>query len=706
MASNLGSLAPAIIGQILSFDDTSHLSLTLFRVGNKRLIEQLQQGVTYIELRNEGEFDVCYLPWILIDLPSLRHLIIDRTLKPSYDLNERSSIAQGRLLPITDRFRSIFIVQGLPKQMESIIFRFDRSMELFFPLDDVYPFTNPGRHFPDLKRLHLDHQPVWTKDYLLDLPSSITSLTITLPDYDLKESEQIIAHLPKSLLQLAIVCRDDAILSSIPFYELLPPELASLALLGSSTFLQSSSLSNPTTMTTASLSKLPRSLTSAFYRAKYVTFVKGSLILSAYGLEPPGCDAGISIAAWEPTTGGALPPYISALNILLRKEDKLNTIVAGIPTHLTSLNLQGNGFLEPKTIRALPRRLTRLSSNFKGLKGLEAEDFPTTLRSLNVVATETPFSASQLSLLPAIETLQYHSFLPLKSFNALPTSIKSLQVQLNELSDEPIPLPPKLLHFHLIGSDGHLYGQYSFVHKRTKVKKPKSVGLQSDLLPAPELLVLARTFRLSWLPEGLRTFIMSGFPVPLSDFINLPSRSTLTHLSLDLLYHDTLFSTANTSLAEAADLLLDSEFNSEISPGLIVHFLPSNLTHLSLSGHFDMPPRCWESLPPNIEHLTLLPSTPLKQQVLNYLPMKRIRGLALHLSELSDPQFERIPPRLRVFKIAGPTEPLSLSSNLASNPNLYLLPRHLLPPAVADQADAKRGELRVNLRDHSWGHKP
>ena len=74
MASSILALPPQIIGRILAFDDTSHMSLPLWLVGDHTLHRLLTQGVHFVELRNEKRFDVCFLPhFVESALPASPH---------------------------------------------------------------------------------------------------------------------------------------------------------------------------------------------------------------------------------------------------------------------------------------------------------------------------------------------------------------------------------------------------------------------------------------------------------------------------------------------------------------------------------------------------------------------------------------------------------------------------------------------------------
>lgn len=695
MASSILALPPQLIDHILGFDDSSYLSLPLFCIGNKRLTQLLQQGVTFLDLRNDGEVAVCQMPWFITQLPALRHLIIDRSVSPSKLLNKRIPFVFGDLLPLSNRERTRQITGALPASMESIIYRFVDSTKLFFPDDLNAPRINPGKRFPNLKRLFLDNQTIWTKTALLDLPLSLTSLKITLSHDDASKILDVITHLPSSLLQLAVLSADDHLLSTLPFYDHLPRQLTSLALFMTRTHLNDLNYNH--IMNAVTLQKLPRSLTSVFHHRQPM-FMRGLRGLDDT-LELPFGGGGLSLGPWQEKTGEALPPFIASLIVPYYKDDKLARILSSLPDHVGSLSLRGAPELDVKTLPALPQRLTRLSARIRNFKGLKKELFPSTLRSLEVLTVDRPITSKHLLLLPPLTNGQFEALIAPKDFAAFPRSLIRLKLQMNDLDAEngPLDLPPNLTRFECAG---HTPATLLYV-KNAKGKIETQKAVINDLPPV-ETASLKRGFRLSWLPNRfLRTIILMGFPIPCSDLIHLPE--ALTFLTIEPIFHDSLFSTSNKELmARAAELIENLDIENCLSgehPQLsICDLLPRNLYHLSLTGHLASTlPSCWARMPQNIEHLSLWPSDPFDQEILSYLPMTKLRGLTLYLRHINEAHFLLIPPRLRWFDLRTVNMPLPISESWEINDNTFALPPNFLSPQYQDYLTVKRADIAAEL---------
>lgn len=690
MASSILSLAPQLFDRILGFDDSSHLSLMLFCLGNSRLTELLQQGITYIELRNEAELDECYMPWYLTQLHSLRHLIIDRSLGSHHHLNKRVPITSTHLHRLKNRNRTVEITKRLPKEMESIVFRFAHSTTLFFPKDDTQPYIDPGKSFPGLKCLHLDHLTPWTKSGLLSLPSTITNLKITLMIQPNAERDDLIATLPHSLLQLAVL-NDEGSFLTTSFYSHLPPYLTSLALFSGHNF--SAGSVRPQDLDPQGLLQLPRSLTSVYFN-RYPVFMKGIRALDpTFELSIGG--GGLVVDEWKPETGAALPPFLSSLIMCTYQGSRPYKMLSSIPMHVAHLDVRGAPQFDAKAIQALPRHLTSLAARFINVKGLKSEHFPPTLRSLHVVTIEKRFSSSQISLLPPLTRLQYYAFLAPKHIPLLPHTITSLKALMNDLEvEKDISFPRNLKYLDL--STTATSSLYGCKNKKGKIELIKS---KHDYLPQPQAYFLARCFRLAWISSlNLASLQLSGksCPIPYSDLLHLPA--SLTFLDIDMLYHDSLFDASNQELmARAAEL--DPDLDVGLRPSdqyiasLLPKLLPRNLNHLSLIGHLDIPYESWRYLPPLIQNLTLFGPEPLDQEIVNFIPMSVIRGLTLHLKDIDDEHFLRIPPRLRWLNIYSAKSPVSISEHIPINSNLFLIHNAYLLPALTTRIDDAR---RVN----------
>ena len=644
MASKLSSLPPSIIDRILGFDDTSYLSMTLWLVGNRKFNKLLTKSVTYVELRNEGEFDLCFLPLYLTNLRCLRHLVIHRVSNHTY-------------LQISDRKRAVSTIQGLSETLETIIFRFCHSTKLFFP---EYPNSTPHvsveKSFPSLKRLQLDTETVWHPSFIPHLPSTLIDLQIVIP---LLKSPilELMRVLPTSLLHLTLIV-DQAVWNSRspPIIPLLPSLLQSLVLLHPAGAFTDK-------FTQEDMAHLPKSLT--FVHAFNYILPKGRNAIEATAR----ADAiqSLPVFQWLPETGPSLPPFISGIAVHGINGIQLLPAIQTFPLHLETVAIHKPGMeLEPSMIRALPRHLTSLHARFKHFKGLEKDDFPPTLREFNVMRALKHFSASQALMLPPLTSFSscYAQKLPPKVVNNLPHTITHLNIWIDDIKD--LDLPPNLKTLRLIGTR---LGSLGVPKPNGKVKKFKK-----DWSEVPPNVCAFEHLNLASFPKTLTWLSISEFVIPVSVLQHLPP--CMTYLSLTRIFGDSLFDPSDTEMLARIKCLSGTE-NYDPSPSngkphaTTADFMPRSLTHLHLFGTLDAPIESWSRLPPSLTFLSLQPLETFDKSIMQYLPLKHMRNLDIHLPGFDDDDVALLPLFLRRIALHSPPESITFTDRSIKHAVLF-----------------------------------
>ena len=629
MPSKLSSLPPSIIDRILGFDDTSYLSMTLWLVGNRKLNKLLSESVTYVELRNEGEFDLCFLPLYLTNLRCLRHLVIHR-------------VSLYKYLHIADRKRTVSVVQGLSDTLETIIFRFRHSTKLFFPdYPNSTPHVSVEKSFPSLSRLQLDTETSWHPSFISHLPLTITDLQVAFSDDQRLSIMDMMRSLPTSLRHLTIIPLHDPNWPSFHdhTFDLLPPHLESLVLMlrdGQTLF---------AALTPDCLAQLPKSL--IFVRLLNHSIPKGrSAIEGTCHADPVQA---LRITQWLPETGPSLPPFISGLLIHALALIKIIPAIQTFPIHLETLCLALPGLeMEPPMIRALPRRLTSLQARFKHFKGLEKDDFPSTLRELNITRADKIFSASQALMLPSLTSLTSYSQLPAKVVDSLPRTITNLNVWVDSIKDHT--LPPNLRLFRYAGT---LLGTLGLPKANGKIKK-----LKMNWHVTPPTACAFEHPNFTTFPKTLTWLSVSLFVIPVSILQHLPP--SLTHLILTRIYDDSLFDPSDPDMLARIKCLSGTE-NYDPSPSngkphaTIADFMPRSLKFLQIVGALDSPIESWRRLPPSLTFLSLQPLGTFDKAILQHLPLKHLRHLVIRITGFDDDDVALLPRSLRHISVGIPT---------------------------------------------------
>lgn len=645
-------LPPQIVDQILGFDDTSHLSLTLWLVGNKRFNELLAQSVTYVELRNEKRLDFCVMPLYLSNLVSLRHLIVNRGMTC---LAPRRAPEARFYHHLHDRKRSASVISSLPSTMETLILRFHRSNDIFFLTGTENAGVSLKTTFPSLQRLHIDLNDLWSPSWLLELPLTITNLCITLSA--LGNATSTLKLLPGSLLHLGIHISDRPNLvvqpQRHPFDDLiahLPSRLESLLIVCKA---------NLPPPQAAALTQLPRSLFACNFQVLY-KYPRGKANIKNVLTND---DQGICLDQnVTPEMIEAVPPFVSSLvTVYYLPKLPVAPLFEKMSDHVASLSLAANLTLDPKSVRALPRHLTYLRSAIQDLQDCKGADFPPNLQQLRVLCLKGAIKLCH-HFPSSLTTLVCLGPLKCKELAKLPRTITNLNIELADLPGESqrLFLPDGLKSFVLRGGTNVLSTLSIIQNGKTKPFKAKDARTP---MPTPNMAFASQTFQLAWLPRNLALLEIEGFHIPISALIYLPRH--LTHLSIDMLFHDTLYDPSSEAALEKAKEMhqgfeADSGLWSENPQVTMLDWLPRSLRHLSIGGHMPVPTTAWSRLPPGIESLELN-FPPMDHLFLRHLPKTYLRRIAVNLDVLDDDDLACLPKRLETFMFSAPRQALFLT---------------------------------------------
>lgn len=522
MPKFLVDLPPNLIDQILSYDDTSHLSLPLWLTGDKTLQTLLSDSVTHVELRSPGLFECARLPKYLTNLHSLRHLLIDRFYFSTYGL-------------LYDPARTLEVIAGLPSTLESLRLRFCYSKDLFFPSSSLAAPRAPTAEptlthislrdkFPALTCLELDLYQVWTPPEVKALPRSLTELWVGL-DPTPPVALNTMTCMPPEITSLVIYCTCAEAVISQTFFERLPPHTRKLL-----AFLPYRLDPNQPRFTNAIddrfLSVIPRSITQVgFIYNTYFDLPKGRQGMDGITY--------IDLASfkWDFSAGPVAPPYLSEVGLCyLPKKDAIKLLTT-FPENLTSLIVAMDP-LKPKYIRALPRSLEKLNCYLKNTSRLKIGDFPPALKSFTIGYCHEDLKPSFFSSLPLLTTLKMDSAISMKCLSFMPRTLTTLNVQINDL-EENIEFPPALTHLR-VRARGMAIWEKSELDKKRKKRLEKVPHWL--VLPAKPGVRALKTFPLAALPRSLKHLDLPSDSIPASSLPHLPPRLTslyFRHVVLD-----------------------------------------------------------------------------------------------------------------------------------------------------------------------------
>lgn len=633
MTNSLVSLPSNLLDRILSYDDTSYLSLPLWLVGNKALHALLSESVTYVELRNSAALEYLRLPKYLTNLRSLRHLLIDRTRNEDYHV-------------LYDPFRTLEVISGLPVTMESLVLRFHHSKDIFFPaLASTDLHLSIASKFPELRTLHVDLSQDWTLDEIRLLPRSLTDVHLRVvegPDNIL----QCLDSLPPEIE--SFVMSSDSVDPFLRpnFYERLPPHTREFSV-------HSPGLYGETSINPLHLAAMPRSLTRMNLTSEAYFPLPGRACIDRILPKGHNITRSICVLMWDDACAAVAPPFILGLSLHSLPEKGAEKALESLPQGLEKLFFHGVQ-LKPKHLRALPRGLYRLACSLKGSSRIKKDAFPPQLKKLEIALPDpSPKMLSFLSVLPPLLYLNISAIIPMRFVSVLPRTLTSMEITFSDV-DETIVFPPNLVYitthsFNLTlyeNSKGRATPELMKVEK--KHKKKMSPPAKGDS-PSDGCKALA-IFPIWLLPRSTTYLWAENFHLPASRLPGLPP--LLRTLKIDSIFLDSEFNPYNPAMISAAryflketgehdsyDYVLDRSPEPQVT---VFDLLPRSLTEFS-SRVPSASPSAYSRLPQNLEILRLKSRDPGESaDALFQIPMGRLKKLRFCAADLTDAHLEPI----------------------------------------------------------------
>lgn len=625
MASSLVGLGPELVAHILSFNDSSFLSRPLWITGNLSLQRVLEDGVTYIELRNAEEYIPLKLPKYLTRMRSLRHLIVDRACR----------YGEGKM---HDHSRTLEVVKGLPEALESLVFRFQQSSDIFFPDDpSSTPHASVQSSFPSLQCLILDDAKVWSPAMVSQLPLSLTNLNIRLPPQDWQQVQALMQLLPASLARLALRCNSFDQLSPARLFPLFPSSLVHLRIEFQEGVEIDGFLGQFSIFTANHLSLLPRTLAT-------IVYLHGTLMVPATGhnilnIEHQPTEYGFT-ADMTGNCANAVPPFIDTMYVRDLDLKKPENSLMHLPPHLSRLTMHRISPLKPKLLLLLPPRLTSFSCDELPLKGFKPKYWPPLLQKLEF---RTLDKAENAALLPPLTDLHVRNVSNWQAITHLPRTLSTLRITLfgNAPADTVHIAWPPLLRKLIFYGEIHRTTTFGLGLDPKKAKKcPESI-LRDERQFKPIEHCILTTLRVSLLPRSLTDLSLSSYRVPASELIWLPP--CLTTLRLMFLFTDSNWDPyLPAAISRAQDLLRMAHENENYDFRLLdqqpqvtfFDLMPRTLRLLSYAGPEDLPPIAWSRLPRNLRNL-ITPQATLHADCVLHFP-KNLRFLDTRTTHFTD----------------------------------------------------------------------
>lgn len=503
------SLPDRILAQILGYDDTSFLVISLWKTGDKMLRHKLSRSCERVILKDDDGASTSRWPKVLAELHQLRELCITRTY--------------GYLMsPIPLSFELLKLSPTLKKlelkcyEIDNAFWNFDR-----FKLADgsLQPISMADVDILELQLRDLDS--VWPRLEQFSISSQKIGSFI---------QPSIVTVLPRSLtmLSLFISIGDES-------FAALPPSLTSLEV---NRFLQTSHWPSqfiklspvPLHRTTAieTLKALPRGLKSEVVGLQNITFTKEIAEALPPSLESLRISHNALVSSFDEAING---PWTNAF-----------------PPRLTSLVFtSGLTILDAHHVAALPRTLTSLfglsadylsfqqyatKGNGNGEAKLNLDFWPPNLHSLRLNGN-TSSSTLVLACLPT--TLRSLEFQAPPTINTpLPPRLTQLAIANDKTVTFEVPFPPNLTDLTLEGDIDYVPNDpwpaslRSITHSRNS---SPVFGFEHVILArAPSTLqdLTMRSTTKLWkkLPSSLTSFFSSIHgPAPdIDDFASLPSK--------------------------------------------------------------------------------------------------------------------------------------------------------------------------------------
>lgn len=669
----LHDFPPDIVGQILGYDDTLYLSLTLWLVGDRRLHALLASGVHFVQLVNTADLAFLkMLPRYLTNLRALRHLIVNRAH-----------------LPLYEPLRTAEVLHGLPDTMETIILRFTRSARTFLDMASVS--TKPlSEEFPHLKRLHMDINDTTTVDMIAGLPRTILDLQLVVTGLLESLSIDIIRAMPESVTDVTLVGIRSFLLEA---FNALPRQLRVLSLVtqGASELGWSDA---------AHYAALPRSLVALHQRrmTPIVSFGKRAIDINFPFF-------------WDASFGQAVPPNLSAMKVTNSLDSPVQSLRA-LSSSIRSLELVHSA-LDPKILLALPRGLTELKGTTnKTVKNWKPSDLPDGLQRL-YIRQGSSLSQTQLGFLPkTLVVLTCHAEFPMSFISHTPRTLTKMRIFVADC-DEFVVFPPHLVSLRIRGTNmiTYAYGPRTVETRKLEEKEDKkakkmakeeakkrekeenkrekeekklraTVSVPTHCVGRPKPPVgsyVSRAFPLSAVPRSVTKLELGMFAIPMSRLKDLPPR--LRHLHFDYIVRDQDYDPSDPENLRAARQFMQEAgepdsyafdvLGSTQPQVTLFDLFPRTITSLGYNGWIEADASAWSRLPPRLKQLLVWPQEDIDCDALFFMPKQHLEQLVLYVQDVKDEHVKAFPPRLQMLILTSAASPPS--ATIACIPFIPLL---------------------------------
>lgn len=425
-----------ILTSILSFDGLTTSLIRLYTAGSRVLNQKLLQSASVVHFESHVAVDWARLPSLLLQLPSLRSLSIDRNC---HDL--------------VDNDHTLAVLSSVSSTLEKLVLRYNTPDSLFQSLDFA-------TCFPRLQWLDFGSDSVFNAISRISLPPSLTYLECRY----FFEEEEASFEIPASLTSLVLGVWG---LPPIAFLQALPSDLESLdfrhALEGFEDH-----------FTLKHVEALPRSLKKLIWNT--TTWRPTPAMVSAL---PPLLETLVNVR-WIPghvkqwSTLHLAPYFLETsqlrqlnrrmewLSCSLSQESKLQ--VGDFPPSLTRLELRMVEKLAIDSVSLLPyEHLLTLSIHAQSVSVAFINKLPPKLTHLSLIVCDFDGNEELIRLPPSLRKLKMSvpkdAPHPLLSFAEMPHSLTTLNLEVPLLLPTLFTLPPLLRSLTLSHIDNLLLFQ-------------------------------------------------------------------------------------------------------------------------------------------------------------------------------------------------------------------------------------------------------
>lgn len=632
----LTDLSPPLVGQILSYESTTHAALRLWQCGSRALQTQLIAGVFKVELRNSKELILLQMPKCLAELRNLRFLTVDRSQHVLYNPSRTFEVLKSlspSLEKLTLRFKGAGFFFNPCSPSERLT---GGQFETWNPKQAEFPdnaFIDSQAAFPSLQSLKLDEIALLDATALQGLPRSLLSLSAATTEKG-DSFLQCIKALPPNLTSFSTFGRWKKAPS---FCSALPRTLTKLA------------IPQGTLANVEELSNLPREL-KVLRTAPF---------------------------RWTIEQLSALPPLIKDASIvLLPAHDDCYLAISALPKSLTRLDMQNTFKAEFNAVRlrALPPTLTSLNGVIS-FESVATSDFPRSLTSLVIDGGVREFTKEFARLLPpflrSLTLSGYGITMELDVISHLPEYLTSLSAKVDELSPGANLIFPRGLTF--LSLDVSLDVPFTMALQNARLDygeegSTEALAADGSAAAPPDRAGFCHLplsfFKQLHVCAHLKTLLLKGALCPLSALQFLSPH--LERLLIRQFVKDAAFnleeswveSKVQSLFAEAAFSVCKEELTSQRPPALPRHWfdlIPRKMVLLEASYPFlhthDL--QDWTRLPKAMTNLKLNCPLPLDNQVLRYLPMAEMNYLEIKIDPMDDEAVKHLGRKMKQFDSLG-----------------------------------------------------